>query len=132
MVGVPIPLFLFSLDSFSFLFLSFLCSVYFFKIIKMNSITEDNSIQPLLLKLDNSTQTKIRSERAFVLSQFLEEINKERLGTKFKPMTGRAVAIKLSHLKDNGTLYYFLSTCRDYKNRHGSFSKYFFGALKIR
>lgn len=98
----------------------------------MQSINEDNSIQPLLLKLDKLNEIKIRSERAFVLSQFVEEINKERLATKWQPITGRAVAMKLSHLKDNGTLYFFLSQCRDYKNRHGSFSKYFFGALKIK
>lgn len=98
----------------------------------MLSITEDNSIQPLLLKLDKSNEVKIRSERAFIVSQFVEEINKERLGTKYKQLNGRAVAIKLSHIKDNGTLYFFLSQCKDYKNRHGSFSKYFWGALKIR
>lgn len=98
----------------------------------MQFITEDNSIQPLLLKLDKSNEVKIRSERAFVISQFVEEINKERLATKWQPMTGKGVAMKLSHLKDNGTLYFFLSQCKDYKNRHGSFSKYFFGALKAK
>lgn len=98
----------------------------------MQKITEDNSIQPVLLQLEKSISNKIRSERAFVLSQFVEEINKERLATKWQPITGRAVAMKLSHLKDNGTLYFFLSQCKDYKNRHGSFSKYFFGALKCK
>ena len=76
--------------------------------------------------------SKIKSERAFIISQFVEEINKERVDTKFKPITGKVVAIKLSHIKDNNTLYYFLSTCRDYKNRYNSFSKCFFGALKVK
>ena len=96
----------------------------------MKQINEDNSIQ--LLKLDKSNETKIKSERAFILSLFIEEINKERLATKWQPITGRAIAMKLGHLKDNGTLYFFLSQCKDYKNRQGSFSKYFFGALKLK
>jgi len=75
---------------------------------------------------------KVKSERADILSQYLEHINKERLHTKWKPLTGRGVAMKLSHIKDNQTLYYFLSQCKDYKNRHGSFSKCFFGALKVK
>lgn len=89
-------------------------------------------IKDIISKIDLTQKTQIRSERAYIVSQFLEEINKERLGTKYKPMTGRGVAMKISHLKDNGILYYFLSECKDYKNRNGSFSKYFFGALKIK
>ncbi len=96
----------------------------------MLSISDEKGIQ--LIKLEKSNESKIRSERAFIISQFLEEINKERIGTRFKPMTGRGVAIKLGHLKDNYTLYYFLSTCRDAKNRRGSFSKCFFGSLKVK
>ena len=77
-------------------------------------------------------QKTITNERQDIIRQFLEELNKERVGTKFKPLTGRGVAIKVGHIKDNHTLYYFLSECKDYKNRNGSFSKYFFGALKIK
>lgn len=76
-------------------------------------------------------KTTIKSERAFILSQFVEEINKERENTKWKKVTGRAVAIKTSHISLHD-LKYFYSTCKDYKNRHGSFSKGFFGALKLR
>lgn len=98
----------------------------------MKSISEDNEIQEVLIKLEESNQKRFLNERQGILKQFLEEINKERVGTKYKPLTGRAVAIKLSHLKDNHTLYFFLSQCKDYKNRQGSFSKYFFGALKVK
>ena len=101
----------------------------------MDEIYEYNEIKPLfslLPALDKQADKRIRSERADIIRQFLEEINKERIGTKYKPMTGRGVAIKLGHIKDNGTLYYFLSQCKDYKNRHKSFSKYFFGALKLK
>src|SRR5574343_2112335 len=74
-------------------------------------------------------KSKITNERQAVISDFVEEINAERIGTKWKPITPRAVAIKLSHV-DLDDLYAFLSMCRDYKNRKGSFSKAFFGALK--
>lgn len=77
-------------------------------------------------------KSKITNERQFVISQFQEEINKERLGTKWKIITGKATAMKLSHIKDLSTLYFFLSECRDYKVRNGSFSKRFFGSLKVR
>lgn len=73
---------------------------------------------------------KIRSERAHIVSIFVDEINKEREGTKYKPVTGRGMAIKLSVFKTNEELYEFLSICRDFKKRHGSFSKRFFGGFK--
>lgn len=94
----------------------------------MQFITNENEIK----KLDIVFKNKTLNERQYILSQFLEEINKERMGTKWKKLTGRAVAMKLSHLKDNNTLYYFLSICKDAKNRNGSFSKCFFGALKVK
>lgn len=88
------------------------------------------SIQELLQSRPKE-KSKITSERQDILRQFQEEINKERIGTKYKPMTGRGIAMKLAHVKDKHTLYYFLSECKDYKNRNGSFSKYFFGRLKV-
>lgn len=74
----------------------------------------------------------IKSERAYVVSLFLEELNKERLGTLWKPLTGRSVAIILSPIKTTQGLYEFLSECRDYKKRNGSFGKRFFGGCKIK
>lgn len=75
-------------------------------------------------------KSKIVNERQEVISHFVEEINKERLNTKYKPVTGRTVAIKLSILKTTQELYQFFSECKDYKNRNGSFSKRFFGGFK--
>lgn len=86
----------------------------------------------LFIKEREEKKSRITSERAYILSEFVEEINKERINTKFKPITGRAVAMKLSHIKDKFTLRAFLSDCRDYKNRKGSFSKCFFGSLKCK
>lgn len=82
--------------------------------------------------VEKTNKSRIKSERASIVSEFVQEINKERIGSKYKPVTGRMIAVKLSHLKDNGTLYYFLSVCRDYKNRGGAFSKCFWGSLKVR
>lgn len=98
----------------------------------MQSINESNEIKPILISLEQNNLKRIKSERAYIISIFTEEINKERIGTKFKPILSRTVAIKLGHLKDNGTLYYFLSQCKDSKKRYNSFSKCFFGALKIK
>lgn len=72
------------------------------------------------------------SERAEIISQFVDEINKEREGTKWKPVTARSVAIQLSPIKNNWELYNWLSQCRDYKNRKGSFGKIYFGALDLK
>ena len=65
------------------------------------------------------------------IEEFVTEINKERIGTKWKSVTGKVIAIKLAHIPTND-LYIFMSMCKDYKNRQGAFGKYFFGALKIK
>lgn len=73
---------------------------------------------------------KLVNERQVVIKDFVDAINLERVGTKFKPVTGKSIALQLSHLSVE-ELYYFLSMCKDYKNRNGSFSKCFYGALKL-
>lgn len=78
----------------------------------------------------NIKKTKITNKRQFILSQFVEEINKEREGTKWKPIHPRAVAIKTHHLKIPD-LESFFSICMDYKHKKGSFSKCFWGCLKV-
>lgn len=93
----------------------------------MLSINEKGN-SPIVFELP---KTKITNERQFLLSQFVEEINKERIGTKYKSVTGRGVAMKLAHLKTRD-LPYLMSICRDAKNRRGSFSKCFFGSLKVK
>lgn len=83
--------------------------------------------------------TKAQSKRAELVGFFTDEINKERpctykvngkKVTKGK-VTARAVAIKLGHMKDLEHLKWFLSECHDYRNRNGSFTKRFFGGVKI-
>lgn len=76
-------------------------------------------------------KSSITNRRQEIVKEFVDEINKERMGTKWKPVTGRSVALKIAHLSEPD-MYYFLSQCRDYKNRHHSFSKCFYGSLKTK
>ena len=74
-------------------------------------------------------KSKISNKRQMLIKDFVDELNLERVGTKYKPLTSKIVAIKLGHLSEFD-LEAFLSICRDYKNRGGSFSKRWFGGLK--
>ena len=79
--------------------------------------------------------------RTDMVQEFQKAINLERLGTKYKQLSFVTVLKKLEHLSDPDVAY-LLSICRDAKNRvvknekgeivQGSFSKVFFGALKVR
>ena len=92
----------------------------------------------LFSKYQEINTNKRVSKRSLIIEEFVKEINKERpytytningKKTKVGLITGKAVALKVSHLQEND-LFYFLSVCKDYKNRNGSFSKCFFGSLK--
>lgn len=76
------------------------------------------------LKLPERPQKAPRSEREELVGMFLERLNNARLGTKYKPLTGRAVAVKLSHIP-TGDLWAFYQQCE----RANNFSAYFFWAL---
>jgi len=67
-----------------------------------------------------------RSKRDDFISRFQERINAERLGTKFKPLTARVVALKVSHLTIQD-LDYFWKQC----DKADNFGKVFFGSLKV-
>lgn len=72
-----------------------------------------------------------RRPRADMIQTFKEEINKEREGTKFKPLTFIAVHQKLVKFKNNddgnARMFAFLQDCLKQK----SFGQYFFYKLKI-
>lgn len=78
-----------------------------------------------------SQKTSKKTERGDLLEKFLQKVNNERKGTKYKPMTMKLLAIKLSHVK-TADLYYLDSVCKDYENRSGSYSKCLFGSLKVK
>lgn len=93
----------------------------------MNHIS---SHTPALFVEVGSGTEKRKTERGELLEFFLGKINTERKGTKYKPLTIRALAVKLGHLQLKD-LYYMKSVGLDYEHRHGSFSKYLFGAIKL-
>lgn len=68
---------------------------------------------------------KITSERQELIQRFVDKINLERVGTKWKPVTARQLNVLISFLKVSD-LYWLLSECE----RAPSFSKKFFGVLK--
>ena len=76
--------------------------------------------------------SKGRSWRTEPIEEIVSLINKERVGTKFKPVTPKFIAIKTAHLKTNQDFHYLISVGKDSKRRGGSFSKVFFGSLKIK
>lgn len=94
-----------------------------------------------LAKFEKSEKKKINSERAEILCQILDEINKER-PCKYKDKKGKiktlgimkpaGLSVYLSHLKKPSDLYFILSQGRDYRSRNGSFNKYLFGSIKVK
>jgi hypothetical protein len=74
-------------------------------------------------------ETKITNRRQEVVKEFVDAINLERQGTKYKPVTGKQIAIRLGGLPTR-ELELFLAECNDYRNRNGSFGKRFYGGFK--
>ena len=81
--------------------------------------------------------TKHKTLEGELISEFMEEVNKERPAVSFYIKNGKKVKLKkLNYMgarrvleaiaDDSHELQRFLSECRDYKNRNGSFSKRFF------
>ena len=78
------------------------------------------------------SKSKANSFRASEVELFVLELNKERLGTKYKPLAARTVAVKVSHVPTN-ELHDFYQQCMRYKKEKGqAFSKCFWGALKVK
>lgn len=76
-------------------------------------------------------KSKHKTEEGEIISEFVTLINKERENTKYKKVSYMAVRSRLLALKGTRELREFLSVCKDYKNRHGSISKIFYGATKL-
>ena len=70
--------------------------------------------------------SKATSERAEFIGMFLDKINEERVGTKYKPLEVSVVAMKVSHVP-TGDLYAFYKQCLD----ADSFGAMFFYSLKV-
>jgi len=83
-----------------------------------------NLFQEYKIKEVKST---ITNERADLVRQFLEALNRERLGSPYKPLTARGVAVKVGHIPTQD-LYYFLKKCQEAR----SFGECFFYQLKVK
>ncbi|MDO8593916.1 MAG: hypothetical protein Q7R93_00155 [bacterium] len=68
---------------------------------------------------------RITGERQELIQSFVDKINLERIGTKFKPVIWRQINGLVAHVKI-GDLYWFFKECE----QGDSFSKKFFGILK--
>ncbi len=82
-------------------------------------------MNPITSFLKVSPPSKITNERQDIISQFVSEINKERLDTKWKPLTKVGImklAMDINRhplLKSNQQLYEFLSICKQAKSFGG-------------
>lgn len=72
-----------------------------------------------------SRPLKLTSERQECIQQFVDRINLERVGTKFKPVTWKQINGLVASVKV-ADLYWLYKECE----RGDSFSKKFFGILK--
>ena len=68
---------------------------------------------------------KITSERQELIQRFVDRINLERVGTKWKPVIWRQINGLVAHVRISD-LYWFFKECEQGE----SFSKKFFGILK--
>jgi hypothetical protein len=85
-------------------------------------------MQQISFNIDRfKVESKVKtSHRAEIIKEMVDLINKERVGTIYKPVTGKGIAMKVSHIKDLFTLGWFLQEGK----KQSSFSKFFFGKLK--
>lgn len=91
-----------------------------------------------LFKLPPEKPRRIGGQRALIIEQFCDELDKgvgnsyldpkTKKWKKQKPVNRQHIAIKLSHVKPNQALWDFLSQCRQSKS---GFAKCFYGALKV-
>ncbi len=84
-----------------------------------------------LVQEQNKFKPKRGDYRSDMIKEIMDNVNKERIGTKFTKLSYIAIKKKVDHLDDSAVAY-TLSICKDSKNRTGSFSKCFFGCLKVK
>ena len=78
-----------------------------------------------LNRLKSKKPLKLTSERQELIQRFVDKVNVERVGTKFKPVIWRQINGLVAQVKI-GDLYWLYKECE----RGDSFSKNFFGILK--
>jgi len=88
----------------------------------------NNPFKNIDLQAPVSRSNECKSERADYIRKFTEKLNLGRIGTKYKPLTPKRVAIELGHLKKIQDLHYFWKECE----RAKSFGACFFSSLKVK
>lgn len=78
-----------------------------------------NEIQPSFLKPKQGYEN-VNCNRKYLIKQFLDTLNGERLGTKYPPLKASTVAMKISHLSEFD-LAFFLKQCQNSKTFTGCF-----------
>ena len=66
---------------------------------------------------------------ASIIKDYVDAINAERKGTKWRPITWISIYRKVKHLNIH-QLESFYQDCLKYKKTKGSFAKLFYGKLK--
>lgn len=64
-------------------------------------------------------QSPYKNKRAELIGEAVKDINSLRVGTKFKPLTDRLLAIRINKnpfLKSDGELELIIKQCRDKRN----------------
>lgn len=68
--------------------------------------------------LARETSKNTQSERSSILDEFRNEINKNRAGTIYKPISPARISMMFPKEIPTSDLYYTQSICRDYGNRY--------------
>ena len=76
-------------------------------------------------KVERPKKPSVSSQRAELVQRFHLRINKEREGSKYKPLSAKAVGVLLGHIPTED-LHAFMRMCE----KGDVFSKVFFGAIK--
>lgn len=72
-----------------------------------------------------------KTHRGCLIGQIMNEVNKERKGTKYKPVSFPYVSMKFPKAIPDADISYAISSARDSKRRTGyPFSKAIFGMIK--
>jgi hypothetical protein len=67
-------------------------------------------------KQEIKRRSGISNQRQEIIKMFLDRLNAARLGTKYKPLTAKTVALRLQWWKTNQELREFYGYCNEGKN----------------
>ena len=90
---------------------------------------DPTTISDLLQNYSFKERTTKLNKRQDLIKMFVDKINAQRVGTKYRPVTGRGIAMKLAHVKTND-LYQFYRSCEENTGKTG-FSGAFYSKLKV-